>query len=416
MGSERAARAGPIPITVILMTVLLIASPHARASSHEPGMAGDLDPAFGSGGIVTTELGSGGGSDVAVQPDGRIVVGGTAGTAFALARYLADGSLDESFGHGGTVKISIGQGASLSAIAIQSNGRIVAAGTAFDGRVDEFALIRVRGNGSQDTGFGEGGSVLTAFPGGGGANDVAIQPDGRIVAAGVASSRFALVRYTPDGSLDPTFGRGGKEAKGPGYAFALAVQPDGKLLAAGSVGGAIALYRYRPDGRFDTTFGDGGRVVTSFGGFLDVEAEDVAVQPNGRIVVAGDALNPGDQRFAMARYRRNGTLDGSFGAGGEVTTGFPDPFIESFATTIALQADGRIVMAGAADTLDRRYFALARYRCNGKPDRSFGANGIVSTDFGMDAEAAGSAIQGDGKIVVAGGYISGFAVARYLSS
>ena len=210
--------------------------------------AGDLDPGFGIGGKVMTDFAGptrNSGEGVAVQADGKLVVVGGIG----VARYNTDGSLDTTFGTGGRVTVGIiGGGTGLYAVAVQSDGKVVAAGGASNaGTRQDFCLMRLNGDGSLDTTFGAGGEVTTDV--GSGDDDfghaVAIQPDGKIVAAGSSGllcrhgTDFALVRYNADGSLDTTFGTGGKVTTdffGIGksdYACGVALQTDGKIVAAG---------------------------------------------------------------------------------------------------------------------------------------------------------------------------------------
>jgi uncharacterized delta-60 repeat protein len=245
---------------------------------------------------------------------------------FALARYNTDGSLDTSFGTAGKVLTDIsGSGSfdSLVALAIQRDGKLVAAGaSAADGTAGgprEFALTRYNVDGGLDTSFGVGGKVQTGFASDTAmASAVAVQQDGKIVAAGESdvfgtSSEFALARYNTDGTLDASFGSGGKVTTsfgGGGVARALAVQPDGKLVAAGSSTGEgnrsdFALVRYQTNGSLDASFGAGGKVTTNFSGSGNAASEDlalaVAVQEDKKIVAVGYSHGPGDN-FALARY------------------------------------------------------------------------------------------------------------------
>lgn len=311
---------------------------HFALARYLPG--GSLDPSFGDGGRVVTGLDGTNAwvSAVQIQGNGRIVVAGSAKGSFALARYLSNGSLDASFGDGGTVTTKFHGGSQVHGIAIQENGRIVAAGEAWLPAhvvpVDltrHFALARYKANGSLDESFGDGGKVATAFMGDptlepdSAAMDVAIDAEGRAVAVGRASewqedigppeliSRFAVARYLPDGSLDPWFGIDGRvttefDDESDDHARALAIQDDGKLVAAGVTNNPaffgpadnFGLVRYLPDGTVDFGFGSGGRVTTSFGGADRAEA--LAIQPNGRIIAAGHRRGIGESRFALARY------------------------------------------------------------------------------------------------------------------
>ena len=372
--------------------------------------AGDLDLTFGSDGKVITDLGSGtdAANAVAIQQDGKIVAVGRAGfpDAFAAVRYNLDGTLDPTFGIGGVATIDVGLFDEAFAVAIQSDGKIVAAGaTAPSGFCCQFALARYNSDGSPDTSFGVGGVVTTSFGGLTEAFAVAIQADGKIVAAGSTFSpfisSFALARYNVDGSLDPGFGAGGlvtTDFGGVDAAGAVAIRADGRIVAVGGGGPSsdFALALYLSDGSLDSTFGTGGKVTTDFGSFDRANA--VAIQTDGKIVVAGTGV----ERFALARYGSTGELDPSFDADGKVTTQFTGANIES-ANALVIQTDGKIVAAGSAFD-GPQSLAIARFETNGSPDISFGDLGRVMTGFaGGDAEARGIALQADGLIVAAGG-------------
>jgi uncharacterized delta-60 repeat protein len=404
---------------------------------------GDLDLSFGTGGKVTTDFGpiSNSATAIAIQADGKLVVVGSSGSFdFALARYNADGSLDASFGTGGKVTTDIGLFDEAFAVAIQADGKIVAAGgTAPEGFCCQFALARYNADGSLDASFGVGGKVTTIFSGDSRAFAVAIQVDGKIVAAGGTSdpfvTDFAFARYNADGSLDASFGVGGKvttDFGGFDAASGLAIQGDNKIVAVGAGGpnNDFVLARYNTDGSLDTSFGTGGKVTTDFGGFDG--ASGLAMQGDDKIVAAG--RGGFFTVFALARYNTDGSLDTTFDGDGMVTTQFFGENIES-AAGVAIQTNGKIVVTGSVFSTFDPSFALARYNTDGSLDTSFGTGGKVTTDFGDPSDvgvlcppgrkdcsedfAKDVAIQSDGKIVAVGG--AGpctppcmFALARYL--
>jgi uncharacterized delta-60 repeat protein len=392
----------PGMLSTLLGITLLIALILPRPLQAAPG---DLDPSFGSGGRVYTDFG---GDDrafaLSLQPDGKIVVAGTSsvhgsgtGGNFALARYNVDGSLDATFGTGGKVITDFINNGSDEAhvLALQPDGKIVAAGHVAWGF--DFALARYNPDGSLDVSFGNGGKVITSDAGYDWFSAVALQPDGKIVVAGWSgggfySADFVLARYNFDGTLDAGFGSGGKvttDLGGDDRASAMALQPDGKIVAAGRTsGGNFALTRYNQDGSPDATFGLGGKVTTDLGGDDAVSA--MALQPDGRIVVGGAS----NSRFALARYNRDGSLDPTFGAGGAVIADF------DAAAALALQPDGKIVVAA--------WPGLARYNPDGRLDLPFGTGGTAATGSGATALA----LQADGKIVTVGG-LGNFLLARY---
>ncbi len=406
--------------------------------------AGDLDPTFGHKGIVVTP-GLGGIFDIAIQPDGKIVAAGTSTrhpgfpvTNFTVVRYEADGTLDRSFGTGGIVVTRLGKRSSWArAIALQPDGRIVVAGVylAPNAVEGEFALVRYEPNGRLDSGFGEGGKVITSFPSGAsGAWGVAVQADGRIVVGGAASAKvnlytpdFAVARYTTEGTLDASFGDGGLKVTrfpdGSSYGRALVIQPDGRiLLAGGAEPGRFALARYEPDGRLDQSFGSDGRVNEDISGDFE-GALDVTLQPDGMIVAAGGAIAPGGENaFALARYDDVGQLDPRFGGDGDVLTVLPGG---GGAAAVTIQPDGKVVVAGEAngDLIESSGdFAVGRYQTDGRLDPAFGDGGLVITSLGSRVDLAFDvAIQADGRIVAAGrssgnasGKRSGFGLVGYL--
>ena len=290
---------------------------------------GSLDKSFGKGGKVNTVLGDDDEANaVVLQPDGKLVA---AGDSFALARYNADGSLDTSFGTGGKVTTPFGYGyGDAFALVLQPDGKLVAAGESFateTGSNYEFALARFNADGSLDTSFGTGGKVTTAFGSdNAGAFALVLQPDGKLVAAGDTRTEFALARFNADGSLDPSFGGDGRVTTALFAAYALVLQPDGKLVAAGGSPDGLALTRYNPDGSLDISFNGTGKVTTKIRS--NANADALVLQPDGKLVAAGAAVQGSNQQdrlsadFTLVRYKPNGSLDASFGKGGKLTTAF----------------------------------------------------------------------------------------------
>lgn len=385
---------------------------------------GDLDPAFsGDGKTVTAFADDDQAHDVAVQSDGKIVTVGSSAdyslleSRWALTRHNPDGSPDTGFGDGGRVTTPINnrqpdlQWGEAHAVALQSDGKIVVAGHAWRGWEDccWFTVARYNADGSLDTGFGDEGRVLADIAGPTEARDVAIDSAGRIVAAGYTGGEVALLRLQPDGTPDSAFGGDGIVTADPspepgeagGGAYAMALQPDGRIVVGGDVGTTrfdFSLMRFLTDGTLDTSFDGDGMVRTDFGDYETVHG--LAVQSDGKIVAAG-----GD---TMARYLANGALDTGFDGDGKVTvTG-------GVAWDLALQtSDGRIVLAGNNPGND---LAVLRYNADGSKDTGFGTSGIALADFGGSESARTLAVQGDGKIVAAGGGGpgTGFALARFL--
>ena len=431
---------------------------------------GFLDPTFGTGGIVTTDL-VGGASAVAVQSDGKIVVAGSNSNDFAVVRYNADGSLDTGFDTDGTVTTDIDNSSRDSghSIALQSDGKIVMAGlsdsiittvrynadgsldTAFDtdgivtstayggfdsrvaavvqsdGKIvvagtgsSDFAVLRYNADGSLDTAFDTDGTVTTdiSTSSDDGASAAALQSDGKIVVAGSSDRDFAVVRYDTGGSLDTGFDTDGKtttniSTNGLDVGWSAARQSDGKIVVAGWSHTDLAVVRYNSNGSLDTAFDTDGIVTTDLEGFRprlgDIPVA-VALQANGKIVVATD--HGGD--LTVVRYDTGGSLDASFDTDGIVTTDIDNGSSDS-GHSIALQSDGKIVVGASAGP----DFAVVRYNSDGSLDMGFDTDGIAVTAIGdspdPDDGAAAAALQSDGKIVVAGTYVDDFAVVRFNS-
>src|SRR5213082_3265127 len=415
---------------------------------------GDLDPTFGTDGKVLTDFDHS--TDiayaVAVQTDGKLVVIGTtyinndfSDEDFAVARYNPDGTLDETFGVGGKVQTDFPDLAAVaSSVVIQPDGKIVVAGGAFPlfTFAGDFKVVRYNSNGSLDTSFGDGGIVTTTFPEGSYAFDVALQADGKIIAAGTvfvdfnpgdsSNTDFALARYNPDGTLDATFGNGGEVSTDflglEDDAFSVLTQTDGKIVVVGSANDPATFYdfaaaHYLTNGAIDTTFGVAGKVHTDFGDQNFDRARSAALQSDGRIVAAGFAIsqNGGVQNFAVARYASNGVLDTTFSRDGKTQIDFGNCC--QSATKVLLQSDGKIITVGGSNgESSEDDFLLARLNPRGSLDPTFGVGGKVRTSFGdLNGGANGAALQSDGKIVAVGfqatfsNQWANLALAQYLS-
>ena len=558
----------PMPQVRLFRRTLAVVAVAALAVGARAQPAGALDALFGDGGRVTLDVGrtrSNRATAIAVQPDGKILVAGDAADtgagspgALAVTRYTADGSLDVSFGTGGHAVVGIGVAARTSAVAVQADGGIVVAGSlSRPGTGPDFAVARFTPAGTPDPSFGGTGLVVTSFLadfGDDAARALAIQPDGRIVAAGYASlpglpgqngaRAFGVARYLPNGALDASFDGDGRalvrsQAGSPegDRAAAVVVLPGGRIVLAGSardvngLGGAFAVARLTAAGALDPTFGqggfltepatqsgwaaiavgsdgrlvlsgttctascfssttvfaaravvlepsgatrsvlsvavpgatqvhttavvarpDGGAVVSgyatvggrtrvvqaaflasgqpdtafgaagigtaAFGPATDDYAYALARLPDGRLVSVGTTLTPGSgaSRYALVRHTAAGMLDASFGTGGLVATdGVAPGFDQGHA--VAVQPDGRIVVAGASGYGPEARLLLARFEPGGAPDATFGTGGVAAAIPGAVARAV--VVQPDGRVVVAGAFLiqdagrSVFGVARY---
>ena len=430
--------------------------------------AGMLDASFGAGeddgtpaGVVSTSLGNGDdmAEDLSVGADGHVVVVGNRNNGesndIVLVRYTADGSFDAAFGAGeddgtpaGVVNISLGDGNDFgTAVAQQADGKLVVAGYHDEGSSTNMVVLRVNADGTLDQSFGtaddgtENGIVNISLGDGNDiARDVAVQADGKIVVAGDSvtadgSSNIIVARLNADGSVDESFGQSEDGTpngfvatslgNGDDKANSLVVQPDGKIVVAGNRiaedgSSNIIVARYDAAGVPDATFGASGDDGTPEGfvnlslGEGDDVARDVALQADGKVVVAGDSVSAdGSSNFVLARLNADGTPDEAFGVAED---GTPNGFVSTslgegndYATGLAIQGDGKLVVAGYHQEGESTNIAVARYEANGDLDQAFGTaddgteNGIVNISLGDGDDMANAvAVQGDKLIVVAG--------------
>jgi uncharacterized delta-60 repeat protein len=420
-------------VTVAAFAVGLLLVPTLSSAQH---LAGSLDPSFGKRGQAAATIDEGSrGDSVALQPDGKIVVAGTSDSAGpSLARFKPNGKLDPSFGSGGIVSTPLGSSVDFRfEVAVQPDGKILVAGTDWGFSEPEFALLRYNSDGSLDNTFGSGGIATESLGGFWEYGDsIALQSDGKILVGGVwtpggeAEGGFVILRFTSDGSLDDTFGIGGAVTMPfGGWDTSLAVQPDGKILLSGTALGGFnsnfdfCLVRVNPDGTLDQHFGNNGQARATFTPDGGEYAHALAVLPSGRIMVVGSAFVGGKVGFALARFTPGGALDASFGVGGLQLTAFGGP---ASANAVVAQPDGKVIVAGSADTPG---FIVMRYDKSGELDKTFGVNGQGATAFHKRFGLAESmAAAGNGKVVV-GGYAyastlhgsgTNFAIARYLAT
>ena len=413
------------------------------ALSFQPG---DLDPTFGTGGTTLFDQGAFGGAPLALAPSGDLAIVGNlldsgGHDQFLLARLNAYGSLDSSFGFGGVVvdqlKSSSPAGSTPYALAVQPDGKIVAGGFASDasGR-RELAIARFNTDGSLDSTFNGTGTVIQQVGAGGtpqsNLDALALQPDGKILAGGWATdgsnnSVFMVARLNWDGSFDASFGPGGvrmydidESTPYDSAAQALAVQPDGKILAAGSAtmnnkdDCCFLVARLNPDGTLDSSFGSGGRLIAQMGAGSTPFSEGLALalQPDGKVVVGGRGSDSaGNDGFLVARLNTDGSLDSSFGSGGDVRTqlaqgGSPPT---SRVRALALLPNGKILAAGGAtDSNGKDAVLVARLNSNGGFDPRFRGTGSLVTQIGPfpGSGADGMALEPGGEFVISGATIA----------
>lgn len=417
---------------------------------------GDLDLSFGTNGtgIVGTPIrhslgpiGTARAFASVVQPDDKIIAVGSVTYGqqnhdVALARYNADGTIDTSFGNAGQMAVRVNSSSieEAFAVALQPDGKIVVGGYAvvtysYSGTRRFFALWRFNSDGTKDYSFGGVGRVLTEFPHPGGyqysravIRALVIQPDEKIVAVGSAvpsgwsSPGHALARYNSNGTLDSSFGSGGKinGVIGSAYnssAYAAGLQSDGEIVTAGASYYDTTFQKQNFSAvRFNQSSGgvDSATTTHFYNAASDV-AFALAVLPDDKIVLAGNtsSISPNYSDYALARYNADGTLDENFGYLGRVLL---DAAGDDIARGVVVQADGKIVAAGNSFVNGKSYFSLVRFNEDGSVDFGFGLFGIVTTELSGNASFNSINLQSDGKIVAVGSIWNGgegFALVRY---
>jgi uncharacterized delta-60 repeat protein len=343
------------------------------------------------------------------------------GVGIALA---APGDLDPGFNGSGLLSLNIGnQGSSANAVVQQSDGKLVLAGYGTLNSADhaDFVAVRVTADGTLDGSFSTDGVARANFgdiPVFGGSYDFARaviqQTDGKLVLAGTTAQIFdtddiALARFNADGTLDSTFGDGGLARLDIGstndIAFSLIQQDDDKLVIAGAAisGGFYrqVFARFNANGTLDTTFGTGGTTLTNFGEGSGSWANDIAQQPDGKLVAIGQVSELASRDFSIVRLSENGVLDPLFDGDGILAIDFDGN--EDVATTVALQADDAIVAAGFTTSAEGRVSAaLLRVNADGSPDNSFGIAGKAVIDMGGQSLLNSIAVQADGRLIATG--------------
>lgn len=391
---------------------------------------GDYDTTFGDGGGSTVSFTSGNdyAYSVAIEPGGKILLaGGSSAGDFSVLRLLANGNPDPAFGTAGKSIHKFGLFELARGVSPLTGGKILVCGAGLvSGGSRDFAIMRLSADGSLDSTFGTGGITTTDLQGG--FNEsvtcMTVDANGSATVAGASRGKFALVRYTPAGALDPSFGSGGKvfttsSSAGEESVNAIATQGDGKIVVAGqsTANGNpdMVVARYLPNGTPDPSFGTGGKAVLQlFDDTLPDAANGLTVLPDGKILIAGTS----DDSYAVVRLTATGALDPSFGTDGSTIIGYDDSI--DAGNALALQTDGKILVAGTSTIDGRDYFGLLRFTAAGKLDRSFGGGALLTliTD-GSDTGRA-LAVQQDGRIVVAGdgGSLGArdFGVVRYESA
>ncbi len=409
----------------VSLTMFLIAS--LLTSTSALAADGALDPTFGTHGVAVTDLGSASdfGVNVVLQTDGKIIMAG-AGSAATIVRYNSDGTLDTTFGTGGKLTAVIG-----GPVALQTDGKLIVGGGLNGG----IGLARYTSTGMLDTTFGTNGvasvwennnsNFQLSF------GDLAIQQDGKIVVVGNEEAiggnhvYCLIARINGNGVLDGDFRAFFDETNFPeserNFCKAVDLQSDGRIILSGHAepnfqGMAIILGRLMtgPDPRLDPTFGTNGHgtVVTPLATFTHGRGA-LAVQANGKIVIAGtttDSYSTLNENLVLARYNSNGTLDTTLGGSGIVIT---DLGQNEVGNDLAIQKDGKILVVGKRYNETSSDFLLVRYNSDGSLDTTFGNGGKVISDLGGSDYASGMALQADGKILATGANDEDAVLTRY---
>jgi uncharacterized delta-60 repeat protein len=390
------------------MTLALFVAPSSAALASP----GELDTSFnGTGKLLINFGGEDRATQAAIAPDGRIVVVGSTtasgGGDYALARVNANGTLDKTFSPpDGLERVGSQPGVKDTggSVVVLPDESIVVTGQG--NSTKDFFTEQLNPDGSKNETFAKatGGASTVDFGGEESANDMVRQPDGKLVIVGSTSTDggdFAIARLNADGSLDTSFGSGGKQTVnfgGVDAAEKVALTAEGKIVVIGEGGSVndMAITRLNSDGSIDTSFGSFGEELVNFGG--TEQARSVAIQSDGKIVVEGstDAVNGGD--LAVARLNPNGGLDSSFNGNGKVTLDYGAS--KDDGTAVAIQQNGRIVVMGNGDP--NHDFVLTRLNADGTIDSTFGTGGTATVDYGGFEFDGDAVLQPDGNIVMVG--------------
>ncbi len=422
--------------------------------------AGTIDSSFNFSGIGEFAFqGYTDANTVVIQKDNKIVIGGlgdlNSSDGFVIVRYNTNGAIDKSFGNSGKVYQHIGAGVNEGGyIALQEDGKILVSGDCRDPDTHTvvYSLTRFNTDGTIDKSFNGTGTVFTYFNDDGNifmGYKIAVQKNQQIIqigqvvnliSQGHATTKIGIVRYNTDGTLDNTFGTGGKvtldfgaRSCGPGD---IAIQQDGKIIVCGGTAGWNSnndnegfpiIARFNSDGTLDNSFGIGGKVITCFlpgcvsngTQIEDGGALGIAIQRDGKLIIANNVWISTDTNsfIRFIRYNADGSIDSGFGNKGKVET-IESKWAFSQINSICLQTDEKIILAGDFGYYNPRDFVLIRYNKDGSLDSSFGVNGYVITKIDNTDDNSFSSVtfQSDGRIVAAGwSDHHGMVVLRFLS-
>ncbi len=438
-------------ITSVLSVLSLVSLLLTAAVSHAA--PGDLDTNFAGTGELMTSFGFGDdiGKAAAVQLDGKLVIAGysdsgPSGGTIELVRFNTNYQSDSSFGVNGKVMTTGYSNAAVSTMALQSDGEMIVAGYSIANGYQCSTLWRYTTNGTVDASFGTNGAVVTDFGQSSVINRAAVQPDGKIIAVGTVTvggnSDFAIVRYNTNGTLDTSFGSGGKVtavAGGDAGGYGIALPGDGTILVSGTGGFKFALLSYTTNGAVNTAFGGGsGQAVTNPGASgslstayaVTIQPAGLAVGQNAQIVAVGTTEpTSGHIAIVVARYNLDGSFDTTFGTNGTIVKSFNTGLGGGdYANSVVATRGGisgntiKITVGGYGTTSTNTFFELMRLTSAGTLDTTLNGTGLKTLQFGrgFDDQAAALVFQ-SGNLVLAGSSVvnnnnSDFAAARFNNS
>ena len=348
---------------------------------------GILDDSFGNGrGYVTQSISFDDdyGQTLVIQPYVKILLGGSCVNGlidldFCIARFNSDGTLDTTFETSGNViQPSVSSSDNGQSLAIQPDGKILLGGVCDIGsnkEINDFCIARFNSDGTLDTTFGNSGKIIQPI---GSSTDegysLTIQPDGKILLGGTcyngSNNDFCIARFNSDGTLDTTFGNSGKVIQPIGssndFGRSLVIQPDGKILLGGYCdnGGNddLCIARFNPNGTLDTSFGrrGSGKVIQPIGPYDDW-GYSLAIQPDGKILLGGYCfIDTSNDDFCIARFNSDGTLDTSFGSSGKVIQPIGSSY--DWGRSLVIQPDGKILLGGSCYNGSNYDFCIARFK------------------------------------------------------
>jgi uncharacterized delta-60 repeat protein len=406
-------------LNVILTTLLIF------GATILTNAATGLDPAFGADGktvingggeaagtfstALATAIDSSNGKIYAVG-FGRLLSVNNTGMSFS--RLNADGSPDTTYGANGRRLVAFQDNGTFfdgrgNGVIVLADGSAIGVGGVSDGSA---AIVKMTPAGALDQSFGTGGAVFTTFGATGASlNAVVLMTDGNFIAVGGNSSgNFVVAKFTPNGALDASFGTGGFVTtdfnSGNDVASSVVLQPDGKIVVGGKSSNDCAVARYNTNGSLDTSFGTGGKTVTTVVSGNPDYLSKILLQTDGKIVGLGIAAATGFERHLLVRYNANGTLDNSFGTNGIAGGYFNNS--QEYITGGAILPNGKIFAVGFVAGIIGTKASVTRYNADGSVDRTFLCNGFGATFFGTTTAAPSyyyaAALQTDGKVVAVG--------------